>query len=239
MNPIRPRQIAALAACVLIATIIGSCGGRRCQDQTVRPAYPSPSWDYEGKTVGAAYDAAPADGTPDVRKTGQESEAPLLARDLGDGAGGEKLGHCQPGDRDDHDVSVRTNDNPFVRADQRGGDASTFSTDVDTASYTMLRSSLIDQRRLPAPESVRIEEMLNSFRYEYPRPTAQDEHPFRIATDSVACPWSPGHRVVRIGIAGREMDRAHRPPANLVFLIDTSGSMSPDNRLPLLVRTNL
>ncbi len=242
MNPFRPRQISALAVCVLVASIIASCATRRGEGGSSTYSRTPPPASYDARQAGGTSPQHPFEGAIEGYETTSPQlvptpAGPLLARDLGDGAGGEKLGRRQPGDRDDSDAEVRSADNPFVRVDQRGGDASTFSTDVDTASYTMLRSSLLEQRRLPAPESVRIEEMLNTFHYDYPRPGARDEHPFVISTDTVACPWSPGHRVVRIGVSGREMDRAHRPPANLVFLIDTSGSMAPDNRLPLLLRS--
>lgn len=163
--------------------------------------------------------------------------APLMARDLGDGANGEKLGH--PIRRPDDDRPLPEDlqtlrENPFVRADSPGGDASTFAADVDSASYNVVRSCLLEQRRVPQPNEVRVEEMINRFAYHYPAPTTDDQHPFRIDAEVVACPWRRDHQIVRIGIAGETLARRQRPPANLVFLIDVSGSMSPENRLPLL-----
>jgi secreted protein with Ig-like and vWFA domain len=108
---------------------------------------------------------------------------------------------------------------------------STFSIDVDTASYTVVRRFLT-AGQLPPPDAVRIEEFVNYFRYSYPRP-AGDE-PFAVALEAADCPWHSGHRLVRIGIAGREIDRAKRPAGNLVFLIDVSGSMDEPDKLPLV-----
>ena len=166
-----------------------------------------------------------------------DQNAPPAARDLGEGAGGEKLGNPQRDqDLTRDEAPERRGENRFVHVGSPGGDASTFAADVDTASYNVVRASL-EQRRLPAPSEVRVEELINRFRYDYPTPTADDQHPFRISTEVVACPWHAGHQVVRIGIAGETLTRRQRPPANLVFLIDVSGSMNEENRLPLLKRS--
>ncbi len=109
---------------------------------------------------------------------------------------------------------------------------STFSIDVDTASYANVRR-MINEGRLPPPDAVRIEELLNYFAYDYPQPEGAD--PFAVAMEVVRCPWNAGNRLVRIGIKGREMDSAKRPPSNLVFLVDVSGSMNESNKLPLVV----
>jgi Ca-activated chloride channel family protein len=120
-------------------------------------------------------------------------------------------------------------DNPFVRVTQ--DPRATFSIDVDTASYANVRRFLNDGR-LPPKDSVRIEEMVNYFRYHYPRPVDRD--PVTIQIDSAPSPWSPEHRLVRIALKAKEVDLTRRPPSNLVFLIDVSGSMEPANKLPLL-----
>jgi secreted protein with Ig-like and vWFA domain len=108
---------------------------------------------------------------------------------------------------------------------------STFSIDVDTASYAVVRRFLA-AGRLPPAEAVRIEEFVNYFSYAYPEPEGDD--PFAVALEAADCPWRPGHRLVRIGIAGRDVDRAKRPAGNLVFLIDVSGSMDEPDKLPLV-----
>jgi Ca-activated chloride channel homolog len=109
---------------------------------------------------------------------------------------------------------------------------STFSIDVDTASYAVVRSSLMNGM-LPPPEAVRVEEMVNYFPYNYPAPDAADA-PFRSTVTVMQTPWNPGTRLVHIGLQGRLPALADRPPLNLVFLIDTSGSMDEPNKLPLL-----
>jgi len=110
---------------------------------------------------------------------------------------------------------------------------STFSIDVDTASYSNVRRFLT-QGTLPPPSAVRIEELINYFHYSYAAPAEKAEDPFAAHADVVACPWAPNHRLVRIGIKGREIDADHRPTSNLVFLVDVSGSMQAANKLPLV-----
>ena len=112
---------------------------------------------------------------------------------------------------------------------------STFSIDVDTASYAFVRASL-NQNLLPQPAAVRAEEMINYFSYNYGRP-ATAEQPFSSNVAVFPCPWSAGRKLVRIGIKGYTIQQATRPRANLVFLIDTSGSMSEENKLPLVQKS--
>jgi Ca-activated chloride channel family protein len=110
---------------------------------------------------------------------------------------------------------------------------STFSVDVDTASYSNVRRFL--ERNTPPPrDAVRIEELLNYFTYEDRPPS--DDQPFSVHLEIAGCPWNPGHRIARIGLAGRPIPADQRPASNLVFLIDVSGSMDPPNRLPLIQR---
>lgn len=109
---------------------------------------------------------------------------------------------------------------------------STFSIDVDTASYANVRRFLMNEGRLPPPEAVRIEEMINYFAYDYSPPS--DRTPFSVDMETTECPWQPAHRLVRVGLKGREIDRHERGPSNLVFLLDVSGSMGESNKLPLV-----
>ncbi|MBK7874293.1 MAG: VWA domain-containing protein [Planctomycetes bacterium] len=111
---------------------------------------------------------------------------------------------------------------------------STFSVDVDTASYANVRRFL-SERQLPPPDAVRIEELVNYFRYDYPKPDG--EAPFSVTTRVATAPWAPTHKLVQIGLHGRDIDVAKREPSNLVFLIDVSGSMDRPDKLPLLVRS--
>jgi len=108
---------------------------------------------------------------------------------------------------------------------------STFSIDVDAASYSNTRR-FVNSGQLPPKDAVRIEEMVNYFVYDYPQP--DDRHPFAIITETSGCPWAPEHQLVHIGLQGRRIDTEDLPPSNLVFLLDVSGSMQPANKLPLL-----
>ncbi len=108
---------------------------------------------------------------------------------------------------------------------------STFSIDVDAASYSNIRRFLIDGQ-LPPAGAVRTEELINYFKYNYPQPT--DKHPFSITTEMSACPWNNDHKLVMIGLQGKNIPVENLPPSNLVFLIDVSGSMMSENKLPLV-----
>jgi Ca-activated chloride channel family protein len=118
---------------------------------------------------------------------------------------------------------------PFVAV--RDEPLSTFSIDVDTAAYSNVRRFL-SQGQLPPADAVRIEEMINYFAYSYPQPT--DGRPFAVAVHGAPAPWAPERQLVRIGVKGKEVPASERPPANLVFLLDVSGSMGDANKLPLV-----
>ena len=108
---------------------------------------------------------------------------------------------------------------------------STFSVDVDRASYSNIRRFL-NSGQMPPVDAVRIEEMLNYFSYDYKAPT--DEHPFAVHHEMAVCPWNNQHYLMKIGLKGREISNDKLPPSNLVFLLDVSGSMNTANKLPLL-----
>ena len=120
-------------------------------------------------------------------------------------------------------------ENPFFAA--LDNPLSTFSIDVDTASYSILRR-FINDGSFPPKDAVRIEEMVNYFTYDYPQPKAEES--FSINVDIASCPWEETHRLARIGLKGREIAQDKRGPSNLVFLLDVSGSMTPPARLPLV-----
>lgn len=108
---------------------------------------------------------------------------------------------------------------------------STFSIDVDKAAYSNVRR-FVQQGQLPPADAVRTEELINYFHYDYPKP--QGEHPFAVHTELGPCPWQEGHELLHIGLKGFEINPADAPPANLVFLIDVSGSMGGSKKLPLV-----
>ena len=114
---------------------------------------------------------------------------------------------------------------------------STFSIDVDTGSYSNVRRFLLQNGQLPPVDAVRIEEMVNYFNYDYPNPTAKSQHPFSVNTETVDSPWQPNAKIIRIGIKAKDLQAQQLPPANLVFLIDVSGSMDAENKLPLVKKT--
>ena len=120
-------------------------------------------------------------------------------------------------------------DNPFLSVGPNP--LSTFSIDVDTASYSNVRRFL-NQGSLPPADAVRIEELINYFNYDYDAPTGDD--PFATHMEIAGCPWAPDHRLARIGLKGMQIAEEDRPASNLVFLLDVSGSMSSANKLPLL-----
>ena len=111
---------------------------------------------------------------------------------------------------------------------------STFSIDVDAASYTNVRNLILSGRPVP-PDAVRIEECVNYFDYRYAGPTG--ERPFALHGTLATCPWQPTHLLARVAIKGREIANQARPASNLVFLIDVSGSMQDPVKLPLLKRS--
>lgn len=109
---------------------------------------------------------------------------------------------------------------------------STFSVDVDTGAYANARRFLTGGA-MPPQDAVRTEEMINYFRYDYAKPKDRSQ-PFTVTTDVAKTPWNPGTYLMRIGLRGYDIDTAERPPANLVFLMDVSGSMAASDKLPLV-----
>ena len=125
---------------------------------------------------------------------------------------------------------AHSEDNPVHRTSEQP--VSTFSIDVDTGSYSNVRRMLVDGTRPPA-EAVRAEEFINYFDYGHPAPASR-ETPFRVTTELAPAPWNGKRQLLMIGIKGYDVPKAEIPPANLVFLIDTSGSMDSPDKLPLV-----
>ena len=181
-----------------------------------------------GSASGNAIPAAPTDiamaaaPAPGARKAAGDRDAREFEMQS---VGGQR----QQQDAQDGERYARFDENrPRTSSEQP---LSTFSIDVDTASYANVRRFLTSGR-LPPPDAVRIEEMVNYFRYDDPQPVG--DRPFSVTLEAAECPWHSGRRLVRIGLEGRDIDRRERPAGNLVFLIDVSGSMAAANKLPLV-----
>jgi Ca-activated chloride channel family protein len=140
---------------------------------------------------------------------------PDAERKIDDGTAGERY--------------AEITENPFLEASR--APLSTFSIDVDTASYSNVRRFL-SNGQMPPKDAVRIEEMINYFEYDYPQPSG--DLPFSVNTEVAACPWNTKHKLVQIGLQGKKVAFDNTPPANLVFLLDVSGSMNSPDKLPLL-----
>ncbi|HWE40200.1 MAG TPA: VWA domain-containing protein [Isosphaeraceae bacterium] len=178
----------------------------------------------------------PSDKKPDVPGLGlqQQVEPAQQAKPAQEPARPEQEAMAlQLAEQPANEAYAQTTDNPFlvVRPDATDNRLSTFSIDVDTASYSNMRR-FVSQGTWPPKDSVRIEEFLNYFAYNYPQPTGND--PFSINTEVARCPWQPEHRLVRIGLKGKDVAADKRPTSNLVFLLDVSGSMDAENKLPLV-----
>jgi Ca-activated chloride channel homolog len=124
---------------------------------------------------------------------------------------------------------AETEENPFLETSR--APLSTFSIDVDTASYSNVRRYLKDGQ-LPPKDAVRIEELVNYFEYDYPQPVGNV--PFSVTNEVAVCPWNTKHKIVSIGLQGKKVSLDNTPPSNLVFLLDVSGSMNSPDKLPLL-----
>jgi Ca-activated chloride channel family protein len=204
----RVRTWAVVAVAVLVAVII-ACGRKAVPPPPV--ASPAPAASSAG-AAGVAKLAAPL---------AREAPSPFAVAGRGDFEA-ERL-NTETYDHIEENRFRRVENDPL----------STFSIDVDTASYANVRRFLADGG-LPPAGAVRIEEMVNYFRFNYPQPA--DRAPFSITTELTACPWNPRHRLALIGLQGRALADREPTPRNLVFLLDVSGSMMPADKLPL-VRT--
>lgn len=177
----------------------------------------------DSSSIGSKSDSKPANSAPASYST--NSAANVSATPVPDMARrGEFEEKSTVGER-----YAQITENPFLEASR--APLSTFSIDVDTASYTKVRRMLNDGVT-PPQDAVRIEEMINYFTYDYPQPTG--DLPFSVSTDVAACPWNSRHKLLQIGLQGKKAALDNLPPSNLVFLLDVSGSMNSPDKLPLL-----
>ncbi|THB65446.1 MAG: VWA domain-containing protein [Desulfovibrio sp.] len=172
-----------------------------------------PMVEMEEDSFGAAMEPAPA---PMAR-----SESLAMADDT-------STGYYQ--ETEDREQYQEIEQNPIIRVSE--SPVSTFSIDVDTGAYSNVRRFL-NNGQLPRKDAVRVEELINYFSYDYPLPENR-EVPFRVNVEIAPTPWNPDTLLLMIGIKGYEIERAERPPSNLVFLLDVSGSMNDPDKLPLL-----
>ena len=189
---------------------------------------------------------APVAGKPMEGQLSELAEAepalPLAPPEPADEAPDALEGQRDAGRDFNTEEYARVPENRFLSAQDTP--LSTFAVDVDTAGYANVRRFLT-RGQLPPPGAVRIEELVNYFRYDYAPPegteTADDENgeprPFAVHAEVAACPWAPAHRLVRIGLKGREIEADARPLCNLVFLLDVSGSMNSEDKLGLVKRS--
>jgi Ca-activated chloride channel homolog len=190
--------------------------------------------------ISSSADSAAAAKASEIAVTGQRLAAPprvMMERDMAmvpppppPPAPGLTPQWSPPYHDQGRDKFTSVEENPFKLV--REIPVSTFSIDVDTASYSWVRASL-NQNLLPQPAAVRTEELVNYFPYDY-APPRSTQQPFSTSVAVFPSPWAQGRKLVRIGIKGYSVEQAHRPHANLVFLIDTSGSMNEPNKLPLV-----
>ncbi|TAE48679.1 MAG: VWA domain-containing protein [Cytophagales bacterium] len=202
------KKILKLASIGLIAIYFAACSASQKNEQGLR---------YDSKTE-----------SPKSEK----KEMSPSTKDEKNSKRKEEIGEQQKEKIDKQDVMVELVENPFVNVNEIPN--STFSIDVDNASYTYARS-IIENGSLPSPKMIRIEEFINYFDYDYPQPTGKS--PFSVYQEVATCPWKDNHKLVHIGLQGKKIDNKDRKNANLVFLIDVSGSMQDQNKLPLLKKS--
>ncbi|WP_438728010.1 YfbK domain-containing protein [Parasphingorhabdus sp. DH2-15] len=245
------RRFSIVAALVLTALVAGC--GQQSSELASSEALPAPPPPPPPPPVLAQGVASPENDTIVVsatRVTGAQQDSPLAvtsvtAETLSGDIATSDLVAAAPGDStrnryyvppvlvpgpDDREKYDGETVSPIklVRAEP----VSTFSVDVDTGAYANVRRFL-NQGQLPPKAAVRTEEMINYFRYDYARPSSRDV-PFSVTTNVTTTPWNSESRLVRIGLRGYDIARDERPAANLVFLLDVSGSMNNQDKLPLL-----
>jgi Ca-activated chloride channel homolog len=228
----------ALATALLCATALSACSTTGSEDQaanarrigSMMPAAPPPPQEKPAEAESsAALDSVVVTGgrLEARRQAGAPAAMAYLAAPPMPAPVTPADGYWQP---DNTEKYAAREDNPVHRASEQP--VSTFSIDVDTGSYANVRRMLREGVRPPA-DSVRAEEMINYFSYGHPAPASLDV-PFRVTTELAPAPWNGKRQLLMIGIKGYDVPKATLPPANLVLLIDTSGSMNTPDKLPLL-----
>ncbi|MEQ1876692.1 MAG: von Willebrand factor type A domain-containing protein, partial [Bdellovibrionia bacterium] len=174
----------------------------------------------KGKVQGQSYTISGGRVVPPTRVYDKKSVIKDSRTDI-EKAASEEAGNTEAYDQIVENDFVRPTDHPL----------STFSIDVDTASYANMRRFL-KSGQIPPKDAIRTEELLNYFNYDDPQP--KGEHPFAVRVETAKAPWNSEHKLVRVSLKGQEIEMKDHPPSNLVFLIDVSGSMEDFNKLPLV-----
>ena len=233
------RLLAVILTAAFTMGMLQGCGRKLIEDQAVYPAETAKSTE-EAYTEGYAEAEAYADMEMPVEEEAENGKAEAAAEETNreamterDNAKGSYAESC-------YDYEWRENTEEYSKWEERGFRSvlkeplSTFSADVDTASYSNLRRLLTEGyslEELPRG-AVRIEELLNYFSYDYEEPKGQE--PFGVTTKLGVCPWNEEAQLLMIGLKTEDIDYSQAPPSNLVFLLDVSGSMSHEDKLPLL-----
>lgn len=260
------KKITAILAAVMMCASISGCGSDTSDSGSGDGGYVTtmPPSNYED-TVGTVkvnsddtYDAAPAEGNADdVYPTGENNSGFLSHADANSSSGGvtvdggivETVAVAEEAIADDTYPTGWNNWNstpPDYNAEEynklvengfkttASNPLSTFSIDVDTASYSNARR-MIEYGADVHPDSVRVEEFINYFSYDYSEPTTND--PFSVTTELSDCPWNNEAKLLLVGLKAKDIDMSKREPLNLVFLIDVSGSMFSEDKLPLVQKS--
>jgi Ca-activated chloride channel homolog len=216
--PIRHKTITFLTLTLLLSQLILACG---VNQQKTSDFAPIPATPEEMQNA-----------PPSVSKTTTDGNNQVFSTETDQGLPTDVTGVAREAE-ETSDLSQEEynliNENPFQLV--KVSPLSTFSIDVDAASYSNMRR-YINQNQLPPKDAIRIEELINYFKYDYPQPT--NNKPFSLTTEISQTPWNPQHKLVQIGLQGKNIASEDLPSSNLVFLLDVSGSMESPDKLPLL-----
>lgn len=215
---------------------MAACGSRRQAAQSQQQTEPKTSLLEQIRPIDPAYHVAESVGSessPNISQVVVHSG--ILHKDASAYTGAPRIkirGTVSLYDQVDAEEYAHTHENGFQSVAK--APLSTFSLDVDAASYSNMRR-VINEGRKPEPDAIRTEELVNYFTYDYVWPTGSN--PVRINAEVAACPWNPLHRLVRIGVKAREIESGKLPASNFVFLVDVSGSMWGASRLGLVQKS--
>ena len=222
---------------------VASCAmtGAKRHEININKAYQAPPAEVSNCEKGANIDAMLNIKSPVMMKSvaGTSRHAKFRGMYTGGGASERERRRMEPPRSAPRADAVGTErfaafkENEFLEV--TSNPLSTFGLDVDTASYTTMRRYLTEMRRLPPKDSVRIEEYVNYFSYDYAGPTGNV--PVTVACELGACPWNAAHKLLRVGVQAKRVPKESLPPCNLVFLIDKSGSMSYNGGFSLLIQS--